>query len=124
MTQRLLLYTLLFFYVILFQIYPVVHVHWHDGIGLEACFSFAIASQEPVYDTDAACKHPHVIADYNHFRPLDEIQKLKFVADLYLNILVVIQNHATNICIVCVQSDHPSQQIPSSLLNKSPPFMA
>jgi len=38
MLNAILTYLLCFWYLTLFQIYPIVHLHWHEEDGLHTCF--------------------------------------------------------------------------------------
>jgi hypothetical protein len=51
-------------YLILFQIYPVVHLHWHEGEGLETCFiavEYNHADHVVHQDFHDAAKLPHAL---------------------------------------------------------------
>lgn len=73
MSNRILTYLLGIWYLALFQIYPIVHVHWHDGDGLETCFNAAEimrydhAKHPDLHAGENDCHHTHVNADFDHF---------------------------------------------------------
>ena len=69
-------------YLVLFQIYPIVHLHWHEGEGLETCFMAVEydhadrmahqelhAGDEPNVQAHAhdnlACPHAHLTAAHH-----------------------------------------------------------
>jgi len=76
MPRKILTYFLSLWYLLLFQIYPIVHLHWHDGEGLETCFIAveysradhlvhqnlytAKTAQFVAHKTSHNCDHPHI----------------------------------------------------------------
>jgi len=76
MPRKILTYFLSLWYLLLFQIYPIVHLHWHDGDGLETCFiaveynradhlahqnlHTAKAEQFVAHKTSPNCDHLHI----------------------------------------------------------------
>ena len=127
MWKKILTYVLSFWYLVLFQIYPIVHIHWHDEHGLETCFHSVEHGHDAhpshlEYHGDDQCRHDHFKADFDHFfSTQSDSDKKHLVVDVLPPTIKKPVDPQTSQSNVALDHVHYLEFYHTTLSNKSPP---
>ena len=129
MSKKILTYVLSFWYLVLFQIYPVVHIHWHSEHGLETCFHSVehghdadVRPSHVEYHGDDQCRHDHFKADFDHFfSTQSDSDKKHHSVDFLTPDIKTPPGPQASQANVALNYGHPLEFYHTTLSNKSPP---
>ena len=125
MLRKYLTYFLSLWYALLLQMYPIVHIHWHEGNGPESCFEVVDIHADAVvqsFQCTAHCFHLHIKADFDQIytKQNDNNKKLSLLEQVALpSAESPKQQYVQNL--FCSDDQIPIDFYFTTLSNKSPP---